>query len=104
MQSTWEDAHSAALREYLDKGLPFSEIARALNQRFGTTYSRNAAIGRARRMGLSVPIQKRHPRHQEAGCAADLRIARPKADGDDRQALHVRTRRRASIALRGDHA
>jgi GcrA cell cycle regulator len=57
MQSTWEEAHSVALREYLDKGMPFSEIARALNQRFGTAYSRNAAIGRARRMGLSVPVQ-----------------------------------------------
>jgi GcrA cell cycle regulator len=54
MQSTWEEAHSKALREYLDKGMPFSEIARALNGRFGTAYSRNAAIGRARRMGLSV--------------------------------------------------
>jgi GcrA cell cycle regulator len=58
MQSAWEEAHSAALREYLDKGMPFSEIARALNQRFGTAYTRNAAIGRARRMGLSVPVQK----------------------------------------------
>jgi GcrA cell cycle regulator len=57
MQSTWEEAHSVALREYLHKGMPFSEIARALNQRFGTSYSRNAAIGRARRMGLSVPVQ-----------------------------------------------
>lgn len=56
MQSTWEEAHSVALREYLDKGLSFSEIARALNQQFGTAYTRNAAIGRARRMGLSVPL------------------------------------------------
>ena len=53
MQSTWEEAHSVALRAYLDKGLSFSEIARALNQQFGTAYTRNAAIGRAKRMGLS---------------------------------------------------
>jgi GcrA cell cycle regulator len=57
MQSNWEEPHSAALRECLDKGMSFSEIARALNQRFGTAYSRNAAIGRARRIGLSVPVQ-----------------------------------------------
>src|SRR3569832_261344 len=57
MQSTWEEAHSVALRECLDKGLSFAEIARALNQRFGTSYTRNAAIGRARRMGLSVPLR-----------------------------------------------
>jgi GcrA cell cycle regulator len=55
MQSNWEEAHSALLRECVEKGLPFSEIARGLNKRFGTTYSRNAAIGRARRMGLCVP-------------------------------------------------
>src|ERR1700744_6581069 len=56
MQSTWVEAHSVALREYLDKGLSFAEIASALNQQFGTAYTRNAAIGRARRMGLSVPL------------------------------------------------
>lgn len=59
MQSTWEEAHSSALREYLDKGMSFAEIARALNARFGTAFSRNAAIGRARRMGLSVPERPR---------------------------------------------
>lgn len=57
MQSTWEEAHSAALRDYLDKGLSFSEIARALNLQFGTAYTRNATIGRARRVGLSVPLR-----------------------------------------------
>ena len=55
MQSGWEEAHSKALREYVEQGLSFAEAARALNARFGTGYSRNAAIGRARRMGLSVP-------------------------------------------------
>jgi GcrA cell cycle regulator len=62
MQSTWEEAHSTALREYLDKGMSFAEIARALNARFGTAYSRNAAIGRARRLGLSVPERERAAR------------------------------------------
>jgi len=57
MQSTWEEAHSIALRELVEKGLPFSEIARSLNARFGTAYTRNAAIGRARRLGLSVPAR-----------------------------------------------
>jgi GcrA cell cycle regulator len=33
----------------------FSDIARILNERFGTGYTRNAAIGRARRLGLSTP-------------------------------------------------
>src|SRR5579864_3967144 len=57
MQSNWEEAHSRALREFIEKGMSFAQAARALNQRFGTAYSRNAAIGRARRMGLSGPPQ-----------------------------------------------
>ncbi len=32
--------------------MSFSEIAGALNARFGTAYTRNAALGRAKRMGL----------------------------------------------------
>jgi GcrA cell cycle regulator len=55
MQSNWEEAHSATLRELVEKGMSFSEVARTLNERFGTSFTRNAAIGRARRMGLSVP-------------------------------------------------
>ena len=53
MQFSWEAAHSQALREYLAKGMSYSEIADAINARFGTAYSRNAAIGRAKRLGLS---------------------------------------------------
>ena len=56
MQSDWEEAHSRCLREFVEKGMSFSQAAKALNQRFGTAYSRNAAIGRARRMGLSGRI------------------------------------------------
>jgi|SRR5277367_6041835 len=54
MQLEWEEAHSVALRECVEKGMSFSEAARTLNDRFGTAYTRNAAIGRARRMGLSA--------------------------------------------------
>ncbi len=54
MQSSdWAPEHSDALREHLARGLAYSEIARAINAKFGTAYSRNATIGRARRMGLA---------------------------------------------------
>ena len=55
MQSSWAAEHSQALREYLAKGMSYPEIADAINARFGTAYSRNSAIGRARRMGLAGP-------------------------------------------------
>ena len=52
MQSSWAEEHSQALREYLERGLSYTEIANAINERFNTDYTRNAAIGRARRLGL----------------------------------------------------
>src|ERR1700687_880023 len=55
MQSTWEAEHSQALREYLAKGMSYSEIADALNARIGTDYSRSGAIGRAKRPGYDRP-------------------------------------------------
>jgi len=60
MQSTsWAPGHTDALREYLAKGMSYSEIAGAINAKFGTAYSRNAAISRARRMGLAGPARPR---------------------------------------------
>lgn len=56
MQSTnWTPEHSEAVREFLAKGMSYSEIADAINAKFRTAYSRNAAIGRAKRMGLARP-------------------------------------------------
>jgi GcrA cell cycle regulator len=62
MQSmNWSREHCDALREYHAKGMSFAEIAEAINAKFKTTYSRNAAIGRARRMGLAVPERPKPP-------------------------------------------
>ena len=60
-RSSWAEEHSQALREYLERGLSFSEVAKAINARFNTAYSRNATIGRARRMGLSGPERPDRP-------------------------------------------
>lgn len=48
----WAPEHSQALRDHLARGMSFSEIAKAINVRFGTNYTRNAVIGRSQRMGL----------------------------------------------------
>jgi GcrA cell cycle regulator len=53
--SNWPPEHSQALREYLARSMSYSEIAQAINTKFGTAYSRNAALGRAKRMGLGGP-------------------------------------------------
>lgn len=60
MQSNWASEHSEALREYLAKSMSYAEIADAINVRFNTAYSRNAALGRAKRMGLAGPDRSKN--------------------------------------------
>jgi hypothetical protein len=83
--SNWAPEHSDALREFLAKGLSFSEAAHAINSLFNTSYSRSAALGRARRLGLGAD-DRRQPsmptRPAEPTKPADLReIAEPPASG-----------------------
>jgi GcrA cell cycle regulator len=52
--TNWAPKHSDALREHLARGMSYAETARAINAAFDTHYSRNAAIGRAKRMGLAA--------------------------------------------------
>ncbi|HKO70936.1 MAG TPA: GcrA family cell cycle regulator [Bradyrhizobium sp.] len=60
-ENNWTPEHSEALRQYLARGLSYSEISAAINSKFNTSYSRNAALGRARRMGLSNCSQPNDP-------------------------------------------
>lgn len=57
----WAPEHSDALRQQLAKGQSFSEAVKAINRKFDTDYTRNAAIGRARRMGLAGPARPSTP-------------------------------------------
>lgn len=59
----WAPEHCNALREYRAKGMSYSEAADAINAMFKTAYSRSAAIGRARRLGLSGPGRPDSPGH-----------------------------------------
>jgi GcrA cell cycle regulator len=54
MQINWPPEHCDALREYLAKGLSFAQAADAINARYRAAYSRNATLGRAKRMGLAA--------------------------------------------------
>jgi GcrA cell cycle regulator len=87
MQISWQPEHSDALRDYLAKGLSYAEIARAINARFHTAYSRNATIGRARRMGISDlgqsgaprrPKRRRKPRPTQFDKMRKRRAAKPR--------------------------
>jgi len=48
----WTPEHSEALRDHVMRGMSFARAAAEINARFGTSYTRNAAIGRGKRMGL----------------------------------------------------
>jgi GcrA cell cycle regulator len=50
--NNWAPEHSEALREGIARGRSYSEMADAINEKFGTCYTRNATIGRGKRMGL----------------------------------------------------
>jgi len=79
MQSTdWPDEHSKMLRELHARGQSYAEIARALNAQFGTAYTRNATLGRGKRMGLVVsaaqkPAWRSEPRAMSAAAGAGRR-------------------------------
>ena len=53
VQTNWAPEQSKLLRELVARGLSYAEIANAINAKFRTCYSRNAAIGRAKRMGIT---------------------------------------------------
>lgn len=57
----WAAEHCQALRDYVALGMSFSEIAREINAKFGTAYTRNAALGRGKRMGLRAPERPKRP-------------------------------------------
>jgi GcrA cell cycle regulator len=76
MQSfSWTPEHSTALREFVGRGMSYADAAEAVNARFGTAYSRSAAIGRAKRMGLVVPGRA------EDRLVLVPRVQKPKAPG-----------------------
>jgi GcrA cell cycle regulator len=83
MQATnWAPAHCDALREYHAKGMSYSKIADAINAKFGTAYTRNAAIGRGRRMGLAGPDQPKDSRFvpRQASAPRRRRSRAPRAE------------------------
>lgn len=59
-RTIWPPEHCEALQKYLAAGLTFAKTVKAINRKFGTAYTRSAAIGRARRMG-SVDTDRSRP-------------------------------------------
>jgi GcrA cell cycle regulator len=78
----WPSEHSDALRDYFLRGVSYAEIGHQINARFGTAYTRNAVVGRARRLGLIAPTRMTSPSTVpswpgEAGLLSPRRSALP---------------------------
>jgi GcrA cell cycle regulator len=58
----WTDEHNAVLKTLVESGIAYSAIAVQLNAACGTVYTRNACIGRAKRLDLISPTRERAPR------------------------------------------
>jgi len=62
--NVWPDEHVEMMRRLRRSKASFSDIADALNTKFGTAYTRNSIAGRAKRMGLCTarevkPVQEK---------------------------------------------
>jgi GcrA cell cycle regulator len=87
--SSWSEDHSNKLASFVISGeKSFAQIAAAINAEFGTTYSRNAAIGRAGRMGLSNPFQVKTVK-KEPTLAKRTRIVRSNSNSTALRLIQV---------------
>jgi GcrA cell cycle regulator len=75
MQPTdWPPEHSDALRKYHARGMSNSQIAKALNADFNTRYSRNAVLGKSKRLGLGG---QNRPADSSEPCSVDGPSSKP---------------------------
>ena len=73
----WPIEHDMLLRDGFNKGWSYTQIARWINRERGTAYSKNACIGRARRLGLGVrskPKPEPEPRSRTPRQRPDIAI------------------------------
>ncbi len=105
----WPQEHSDALKRFIDDGCSFSIAVKKINACFNTSYSRNAAIGRASRMGLcqaafvrrraTDTIRTRRPPPPPRPAPKPVLPARPKQDEIEIRCAEVEPRHVALIDL-----
>lgn len=75
MSDAWTDARIELLRQLNDKG-PNSWIAKEINNATGSTFSRNAIIGKRTRMGLMQTVSFNKPKTESRRGKHSARILR----------------------------
>jgi hypothetical protein len=102
MQSNWAPAHSKALCEYYAKGMSFAAIAETINAKFKTSYTRNAVLGRATRMGLAGTSRSQDgTKSLPISSALALAYGRSMKNKSDEQFSEKAAKARFEAALKG---
>jgi hypothetical protein len=73
----WSDDHCADLTTLLATGMIYREIARTINEKFGTNFSKNSVVGKVQRLGLTPPAKPKAPPY----------VRKPKARRSEREVL-----------------
>jgi GcrA cell cycle regulator len=95
----WPEEHTQELIRLAGEKLSYRAIANVLNEKFGTSYTKNSMIGKAARLGLSkesaptvpgnhkpkadrkTPYKVRAPRKQTEGVKREVFRAKPNSNG-----------------------
>lgn len=97
----WTVEQSLALERYVGDGDSYSVAAAKINEEYGTNFSRNAAIGRANRIGLSAPIKPPQPRKPRVYKPKDRTLTRiVRANGNSNAMRIVTLSERTEFKLR----
>lgn len=83
LSTGWQPDHSDALVKFIADGLSYAEAAGAINAEFQTGYSRNACIGKARRLSITSPertVKFNNRRERDRAVSAKRKAERWKAN------------------------
>lgn len=57
----WPEDHAQELARLVASGMVYRLVAEALNEKFGTSHTKNAIVGKVQRLGLTAPDKPKRP-------------------------------------------
>lgn len=84
--SEWPEEHSTVLAECLARGASRAQAAAIINEKFQTTYTRNAVVGRANRMEIGTKPREPKPANRSNGAMVQSINRKRNADKVERRA------------------
>lgn len=75
----WPEEHSQELARLVASGMVYRLVAEALNEKFGTSHTKNAIVGKVQRLGLTAPEKPKRPPY----------VRKPKARRREREVIRI---------------